>query len=217
MKNLHLLFIYVCTILVCTSCNKNDEIINGQPGEKYSRSQEVRNIVGDIENLSFYVSPQLENIPLTKEDAERIEKLASKAVESTSVNISRDAQAPSTRQVTYKNSIGYHEELIHIDNLEMLVALEWDAVFDSGYNSSPESINFADIHIDLKNAPSGYWYKIALKRWYYDAPYLIFKGEGELCKYIDNEEHLELIGFTFYIQPRSNGYGQDFRYTLDRL
>lgn len=99
----------------------------------------------------------------------------------------------------------------------MIVALEWDAVFGPGYDSSPESINFADIHMDLKNAPSGYWFKIALKGWNYDYQNLNYRGEGELCKYIDNEEHLELIGFTFSIQPRSNGYNKDFRYTLDKL
>ena len=79
MRNIHLFLAYVCTILVCVSCSENDEIISKQPGEKYSRSQEIRNILGETKNLSFYISPELENVPLTKEDMERVKSLALKA------------------------------------------------------------------------------------------------------------------------------------------
>lgn len=216
MRNIHLLLIYVCTLLVCASCNENEEFISDKSGEKYSRSQEIQNLLGETENLSLYISPELENVPLTKGDTERMKRLASKAKEA-SPDMNQVTQVPLTRQTTSYPSLGYEEKLIHIDNLDMIVALEWMADFSgSNYNATPTSINFADIHIDLKNAPSGYWFKVALKRWEYEDPTLTYRGEAELCKYIDNQEYMELIGFTFSIEPRYNGYGNNFRYTLDR-
>lgn len=212
MKKIHLLLIYIYTILVCASCNENDEIIKEQSGEKYSRSQEIQNILGETENLSFYISPKLENIPLTKEDTERIKKLALK-VDDTNQNI----QTSITRQMTRNSSAGYHEELLRIDNLQLIVALEWVAEFDlfTDYNANAQKIKYADIHMNLKDAPYGYWYQITLKGWNFEFPEIAYRGQGELCKYMDNEEHLEMIGFTFFIEPRYNGYGVNFRYTLD--
>lgn len=214
MRNIHLLLVYVCTILVCVSCSENDEIISKQPGEKYSRSQDIRNILGETKNLSFYISPELENVPLTKEDMERVKSLALKADD----GVTKGANSIS-RQVTRNSRLGYHEELLQIDNLQLIVALEWEAEFNlfADYNAYAQEINFADIHMSLKNAPNGYWCQIALKGWNFEFPAIVYHGEGELCKYIDNEEHLELIGFTFSIEPRYNGYGENFRYTLDRF
>lgn len=214
MKNIHLFLIYICTLLVCISCDKNDEILSEQPGGKYSRSQEIRNVLGETKNLSFYISPELENIPVTKEDMERIKNLALKADEEATTNVNS-----TSRQITRNARWGYHEELLRIDDLQLIVALEWEAEFNLfvDYNAYAQKVNFANIYMSLKNAPNGYWYQIALKGWNFQSPAIVYHGEGELCKYIDNEEHLELIGFTFSIEPRYNGYGENFRYTLHRL
>lgn len=211
MRNIHSLLVFVCTLLVCASCNENDEFQSEQPREKYSRSQEIRNILGETENLSFYISPELENIPLTEEDTERIKNLTLKADD----DVTTDANSIKTRN----SRLGYHEELLNIDNLQLIVALEWEAEFSlsADYNANAQKVNFADIHMSLKDAPYGYWYKIALKGWNFKFPAIVYHGEGELCKYMDNEEHLELIGFTFSIEPRYNGYGMNFDYTIDRL
>lgn len=114
---------------------------------------------------------------------------------------------------------GFHEATFNVDNLSLTVSLEWVANFSlqTDYNAYAQSISFADVHITLNNPPYGYWHAITMKRWKYDIStnVIIFYVEGELCKYMNNEEHIGRTEYRFSISPRYNGYGEFFQYSIE--
>lgn len=215
MKYIHLFLINICAILIYSSCDENDIIVKEQFGKINFRSKEIENIIKDTENISFSISPELENISLTKEDKERINNLALKA--DNNLSTSQSIKDSISQQITRNSRYGFHEELIRIDNLQLIVALQWEAEFDlfADYNAYAQKINYADIHMSLNDAPYGYWFQIVLKGWRFEPHAIVYYGEGELCRYIENEEHMQLIKYTFFIEPRYNGYGEHFGYTFN--